>query len=80
MKIQEADSEIENIKEKLEEEVEKKKGKRKKLIESNNKNLNPNPNPNPNPKKKTKGAKIIDCLIPAVAYTPTKINNVIFSF
>ena len=71
MKIQEA--EIEETKEE-EKEKEKKKGKRKKLIESN-------PNPILNPvsisKKKTKGAKIIDCLIPAVAYTPTKINNVI---
>ena len=75
MKIQEADTEIENIKEEEEVEIEKKKGKRKKLIESNNKN--PVLNPNLISKKKTKGAKIIDCLIPAVAYTPAKINNVI---
>jgi hypothetical protein len=83
MKTQEADTEIEKKeeskeeerKEEEEEEVEKKKGKRKKLIESNNKN--PVLNPNLISKKKTKGAKIIDCLIPAVAYTPAKINNVI---
>ena len=73
MKIQEAEVE-ECEKEKVEIEIEiekdKKKGKRKKLIESN-------PILTPIPKKKTKGAKIIDCLIPAVAYTPAKINNVI---
>lgn len=52
---------------------EKKKGKRKKLIQSfEMENAFPEII-----KKKTKGAKIIDCLIPAVSYTPTKINNVI---
>jgi hypothetical protein len=50
----------------------KKKGKRKKMIktfeiEQTTEII----------KKKTKGAKIIDCLIPAVSYAPTKINNVI---
>jgi hypothetical protein len=51
---------------------EKKKGKRKKMIktfevEQTTEII----------KKKTKGAKIIDCLIPAVAYVPAKMNNVI---
>lgn len=52
------------------EDKEKKKGKRKKIIlpETSTTNI---------VKKKTKGAKIIDCLIPAIAYTPTKIPNVI---
>jgi len=50
-------------------EEEKKKGKRKKLIQTNK-------IPEIS-KKKTKGAKIIDCLIPAVSFTPAKINNVI---
>ena len=73
--MQEAGVEIEiETNEKVEKE-EKKKGKRKKLIQSFELN---NQIPVPEiPKKKTKGAKIIDCLIPAVAYTPTKINNVI---
>ena len=47
-----------------------KKGKRKKMIQTDLVSET-------STKKKTKGAKIIDCLIPAVAYTPTKIPNVI---
>ena len=50
----------------------KKKGKRKKMIKTFEIEQTPEII-----KKKTKGAKIIDCLIPAVAYAPTKINNVI---
>ena len=83
MKIQEADVESELLEQETIKDLdletnkdivvqEKKKGKRKKLIELNNSSPEI-----PISKKKTKGAKIIDCLIPAVAYIPTKINNVV---
>ena len=54
---------------KEEQEEQKKKGKRKKMVKASEIEIIT--------KKKTKGAKIIDCLIPSVAYVPAKINNVI---
>lgn len=54
-------------------EKEKKKGKRKKMVQI----VDTEKTIAETNKKKTKGAKIIDCLIPAVTYVPAKMNNVI---